>query len=106
MQVLFPGNDLTLRVNGVRDEVTSDYLNAATVTAVVKKTNGEEVAGQTWPLTLDYVAASNGNYIGNLEAGNTIVKGRTYKVEVTAQYGGFAGFWSEDVPARERGFGE
>lgn len=66
MDVLLIANDQTLTVT-VQDEITGDYINDAAVTATVKDPADNAIAGQSWPLTLDYVAASNGVYRGNLE---------------------------------------
>lgn len=93
MDVLLIQNDQTIRVNGLQDEVTESYLNAATVTVTLKAKDGTEVAGETWPLTLSYVAASDGNYIGNLSDELELTAGRTYFVEITAVSGEWKGFW-------------
>lgn len=45
---------------------TTSFINDAAVEVTLLDANGDEVAGQTWPVTLDYVAASDGRYVGNL----------------------------------------
>ena len=61
-------NELTLN-NSVAFELILNnplqvptYVNDASVTVTVFDSNNVEVTGQAWPLTLDYVAASDGIY--------------------------------------------
>ena len=88
MEVLLIGNDQTLTVTGIRDEITDAYINDAAVTAIVKNPDGTEVSGQDWPLTLAYVTSSNGNYAGNLEDTLELVPLRPYIIEITIDAGG------------------
>lgn len=84
---LFIGNDQILAVYGLKDKVTDTYINNATVTATVKTTAGVAVPGQSFPMTLAYVASSNGDYRGTLEDGLTLLPNKQYVVEVTADAG-------------------
>lgn len=93
MDLLLLLTDQTLRANGLQDEVTGDYLNSATVTATITNKLDEEVAGVTWPITLSYVTASNGNYRGNIPHDAEFVEGKTYLIEVTAVSGSFQRVW-------------
>lgn len=93
MDVLLIGNDQTLLVQSVTDEITGSYINDATVTASLRQMNTTAVPGQSWPLTLDYVAASNGNYRGNLENDLEIREGLKYIVEITIVSGSFQAFF-------------
>lgn len=49
---------------GLRDLETGAYINDATVQARLLHEDGTEVPGVTWPVTLAYVTASNGEYRG------------------------------------------
>ena len=60
-------NDNLLTVDGVQDSSDGSFLNAATVIATLKDEEGVDVTGQTFPLTLTYVTASDGKYTGTLE---------------------------------------
>lgn len=94
LDVLLVGNDQTIRVSGVQDEVSGDYLNDITVQVWIKERDGTDVAGETWPITLDYIADSNGDYIGNIEDGVELVAGRRYIVEIRSEApGDLVGFW-------------
>ncbi len=66
VEILFDKNSMLLRLNGARDAKTAAFLNAATVTARLVDAQGVDIVGQTWPLTLDYVATSDGDYCGTL----------------------------------------
>lgn len=100
---LYVGNDHLLTLEGVQDAVSGDYLNAATVTATLKTRAGVEVEGDNWPITLDYVADSDGNYQGVIEDGVEITAGKTYIVEITVDAGGdLIGFWRFPVVATWR----
>jgi hypothetical protein len=82
MQLLI-GNDHTVTVTGLHDAITGDYINTATVTVTITDKRGNVVTGQSMPLTLAYIADSNGNYQGNLEDGLNLTEDR-YLVEVQA----------------------
>jgi hypothetical protein len=99
---LLIGNDQTLTLEGLQDEVTSNYINDATVTATVKDRAGNAVSGQSWPLTLDYVTASDGIYRGNLEDTLVLAPGVSYFVEISAVAGAGKGFWRFARKAMER----
>lgn len=106
MDILLIGNDHTLEVTGLQDELSPlSYLNAATVTARIKNTNDSDVTGETWPITLSYVAASNGNYRGNISDAIAFLNGAFYIVEITADAGsGLLAFWRKEVVAQYRTF--
>jgi hypothetical protein len=85
----FIGSDQLLEVAGLKDPVTGAYVNTATVRATMYEPDGVTVVqGQTWPLTLSYVAASDGDYNGILEDGRDLKDGRLYWIELTADAGG------------------
>ncbi len=58
--------------------------SGTTVTATLVDEDGTTVTGQTFPLTLSYVAASNGNYRGVLEDDLNLTESASYWVQVTA----------------------
>jgi hypothetical protein len=61
-KILLRLNDNVLEILGLRNEITDAYINDATVTVTLTETDGTEIVGQSWPLSLPYVAGSNGNY--------------------------------------------
>ena len=81
--VLYVDNDMRLEVGSLRD-LDGVYLNAATVTATIYDALGVAVTGQSWPLTLAYVALSNGIYRGIIDDGADFVDGEDYTIVVDA----------------------
>lgn len=58
----FVANTNLLELLGLTDEVEEEFINDALVTCTVKTSAGVEVEGDEWPVTLEYVAGSNGIY--------------------------------------------
>lgn len=67
--VLYLLTDNPIRVEGLFSESSQAYVNDATVQLTLHHdaADGDEVAGQAWPLTLDYVAGSDGDYLGTVQ---------------------------------------
>ena len=97
-------SDQLLSVSGLRDPTTGNYINTATVRASMEDVTGAAVSGQTWPLTLDYTPASNGDYTGLLEDGRMMTEGQIYWMDLTADAGGdLIKHWRWPDVARYRG---
>ena len=93
-EVLYIGNDMSLTVTGLKDEVSGDFINNATVTARLRDRAGNDITGQSWPATLTYVTGSNGIYRGTLEDGLDLDPNKVYRVEISVDAGSNAiGFW-------------
>lgn len=58
----FIANTNVLDLIGLKDEIDGTFINDADVSVTIKDADGNEVTGQTWPATMTYVAASDGNY--------------------------------------------
>lgn len=77
-------SDNLLEVVGAKNIATGAYLNAATVTAIlVNADTGAQIAGQTWPLALAYVASSNGDYRGTVNDDITVTTGQRVIAQIT-----------------------
>jgi hypothetical protein len=61
--ILYQSNTQVLQVVGLQDNLTGNYLNAATVVGTLQDQNGNNITECT-NITFAYVAASNGNYNG------------------------------------------
>ena len=96
------GADNVVQLGGFQNAIDSTYLNAATVTCTIKDTSGNEVSGISWPVTLDYVAASDGIYRATIDKAITLTFGNIYYVEITATESGIDGFWRIPIHARYR----
>lgn len=103
-EVIFYKNDMLVWLKGMKNPLTDEFINDATCTAVVKDKYGANVGGQTWPVDLNYVAASNGEYVGILDAGIALNVGDRGTVEVTIDVaGGIDGFFKAPFQVRQRG---
>ena len=82
------GNPNPIYADGVKDE-DNEYVDDAVIVAVLRDSAGEEVTvldtddvtditGATWPLTLDYIAGSDGRYRGTIPAGAQLTAGDEY----------------------------
>lgn len=100
--VLLIGNDNSLELNGLRNAITDAFVNGATVAAVLKDMKGVDLAGQTWPLTLPYVAASDGCYRAILEDSLTLKHDQNYKLQIAAQGDGLTATWEAIIKAEIR----
>lgn len=87
MNIVFDGNDNILELNGMTDIVLDTFINNAAVTVTVKTLAGDSVAGQSWPLTMDFVPSSNGVYRATLAAALVIEPGKQYIAEIDADGG-------------------
>lgn len=104
IHVLHVGNDEILELQGLRNELTAGYLNAATVTVTLVDADGAQVTGDTWPKTLTYVTGSNGIYRCTLVYGLGLTAGGRYTAQLTANAGsGLRARWDMECQARERG---
>lgn len=103
-EVMWDGNDNVLRVIGLSNAVTGAYLNdLATVEVTLTDSDGNEVTGQSWPLGVTYVAASDGEYRAILPQALSITPGATYTATVDADGGaGLKGRWEIPVLCRTR----
>lgn len=64
--VIYDDNSNLLTIEGVKNEQSGAYINNAVVTVTLKDRDRKNLAGTTWPVTLSYVTASNGNYSGTV----------------------------------------
>lgn len=100
---LYVGNDMLLTVSGLKAQTTGNWINNATVTCTLLDAAGDQIPGATWPLTLSYVAGTNGNYRVVLPDTLSLVAGEALRCHVTADAGdGLKGFWPYDVLVAER----
>jgi hypothetical protein len=99
---LYIDNDNYLELDGLKNGATSAYVNDAAVVCTLKDSSGNPVTGQTWPLTLAYVAASNGKYRGRLKYDLALTEGKTYTAHITATGGGLTANWQTKLLATKR----
>ena len=103
VEILFDKNNMLLRLSGAKDAKTATFLNAAMVTARLVDGLGVDIVGQTWPLTLDFVAGSNGDYCGVLNDTLVQVIGAIERAQVTFDGGvGLKAFWETPCTVQVR----
>lgn len=83
---LYAGNNtIEVELVGLKDASAGTYINDATVTVTMYGEDGStEVTGETWPVTMSYVASSNGNYLGVVSADSNILVGVKYQIKISA----------------------
>ena len=98
-----PDNTSVVEVNGLKDSITGSFENAATVTVedILDKDN-VSVTGITFPVTLIYVASSNGIYRGNLPATAGFISGQLYNLTIKAVASGSTANWKNKLFAVDR----
>ncbi len=87
VHVLLYKSSTLIEILGVYDPAAAAYLNAATVSVVLIRPDGSQVAGQTWPLACAYVGGSNGDYRGTLVNTLQVRRGETLLAQVTINGG-------------------
>lgn len=92
-EIAFLNNDNLLQLKGLQKNSDGSYANTATVTANIKDAAGVLVTGAGSPLTLTYVAASNGVYQGTVPFAAAFADDTTYYAEITATQDALQGFW-------------
>jgi len=101
--VIYYSNDNTLEVRDLAKAGTGSAVADAvvTVTAVKEKTRAD-VSGQTWPVTLSYVAAST-LYRGTLKDDMVIVPEEKLIAQITASGGAnLKGYWEMPLIVKTR----
>ena len=84
---LIVGTDNIIQVDALTDQDDGSYLNAATVTVTLMDAAGDEVTGETWPLSMPYVSASNGRYKATLSDVLVLVPNKRYQAVIVADAG-------------------
>ncbi len=100
IQILYVNTDNLWTVDGLKNGANGNFLNAAAVTVTLLEENKTtEVAGETWPKTVSYVALSNGIYQTTLPDVLSLVAKKRYFALVIADSG--AGLHREwEVPCQ------
>ena len=103
-EILWRNTDNVLRVTGLRNSITGEYLNnLSTVAATLYDSTLEEVTGQTWPLQLLYIPDTDGEYRGTIDYELALTHDATYYALLVADGGdGLHGEWLIPAVARNR----
>jgi len=74
--------DTVVYVQGLHDVVSKSYDNGATITAALADADGTAVTGAT-AINVAYVAASDGDYAGEVQNTVTLVEDAWYTITLT-----------------------
>jgi hypothetical protein len=100
---IFIDNTSSVQLSALKSAITGEYVNDAVVTMTLKDGDGNAVAGESWPIALQYVMDSNGNYIGAFSHEVAVADGESYVAEVDAVLtDGSRASWDEPVMALTR----
>lgn len=104
MSEFHPGNTSVVKLEGVRNVLTGEYVTDASVTVRIQDGQGADVSGPSWPIAMQYQAESNGDYYGVVPHDAGMAVGVTYRALVVATLpGGERGEWEDDVHVESRG---
>ena len=100
--IIYLENDALFFLDNPTDK-DGNSVNDATVSATLFAAGGGEVSGETWPLTLDYVAGSKGRYEKVVDKALGVAQNSDYQLKITVVANGSSDgvFW-KDVQARKR----
>lgn len=87
MPSLYYETDNVIEIPSLTDGIDGSYVNTATVQATLYDQDEVEITGQTWPLSMAYVAASNGTYRGTILDTINVSPGDLVRCVVTATDG-------------------
>lgn len=90
--ILYQSNDQTIEVDKLKDRLTGNFLNSATVSSTLYDSAGSAVSGLNG-LALSYVSSSNGKYRGNVEQTFAPALGDNYEIWFEAAQGSSVGHW-------------
>ena len=82
--IFIDNTDHVVTVDGLKRAVPDTFINAGTVAITLKDLSDVDIAGETWPLALAYVAASDGKYRATLRDTLDVADGDAVKVLITA----------------------
>lgn len=103
LHVIYKDNDNVLQVDQLKNGVDGSFLNAATVTVTVTTTTGDNVLPDNWPVTMSYVAASDGRYQAILEEDLVLTADTEYVAIIDADAGSdLRGHWEVPLIAEVR----
>lgn len=89
--LIYVANTNVIELHGLKNAISGEFINDAMVSVTICVSDGgvpgAEVAGQTWPTTMDYVAASNGLYRALLEADVELTAKSKYIAVINADAG-------------------
>jgi hypothetical protein len=103
MKTLYIGNDNIVSISGLTNAATNAVVNDATVMLSLSDTSGNAVAGQSFPVAMNYVATSDGDYAFNLQSDLQLRHNTVYVAQITVNSSGIDAAWEFQLKAEKRG---
>lgn len=102
IRVIYENNDMVIEVKGLKDVVTGAYVNDASASFEVYKSNGQLEGNGTWPIAMSYVAGTRGVYRGVMPAYLDLEYAETIDVVISILDGSAKAEFRETVKVRRR----
>ena len=102
MKTIYIGNDTSVSLNGLTNKTLGTYINNATGTITISDENGDTVSGVTFPLSLAYVANSDGDYVATIDSTLSLTEGKIYNGTVDVSVGSVDAQWKIQLMAQIR----
>jgi len=104
MRILHYQNDNLIEVDGLKDSTAAGYADASADVKLttIKDADGNEVSGISFPLTLEYVAASSGKFRAVIDKALALVPEAAYTAIVDVAYGTLDGHWEMPLTCKVR----
>lgn len=101
-QIIYVKNDMLIELIGLQDVISLVFQNTGTVVANIHDKDDTLIIG---PISMAYVAASDGDYRGTIEDSAAFISGKLYTAKVSADAsGGLKGYWELPLRAETRKF--
>ena len=98
---LFPLNTQIIEIDGLKDVVSGTFLDSATATATLYNNQGQADSILN-NITMNYIAASNGQYQGTVPDTFNAPLGSGYTLVITAVQAGVQAQWTIPVQVKAR----
>ena len=102
-EVIYKDNDNLVEVDELKNSATDAYINNATVTlTAIKDAAGVTVTGVSFPISMTYVASSNGKYQATVDKAIALVPGQSYTAIIDAASGTLDAHWEIPLTCKIR----
>lgn len=101
---LYVGNDNLIELDELKNDAADTFVNDAVVTCTMRDSDGVEISGESWPLSMAYVSGSDGKYRATLDDGLVVSVGDVVTVQVDAVGDSLTAQWIDTVEAMARDF--
>jgi len=99
---VYISTDNCIRVRGLNDCVTEEYINDAVITATLYDSNDVVVPGAE-DISIPYITATDGDYAGEIPYTVTLTENAYYTAEVTITGSGYQTVYKIKIRATYKG---